>query len=313
MKKFIRYLYEYQHGQRIQNVGFVKVEHSDEKEVVQVYGKGFPAAGNQEMEVFVFYKMGQRPVGISMGSIKSTKPVFGYRLEYTPEDVGGQEVYENIEGIILLNDVNGYKKWYSALWEESSIVVEDMLRREEVLRQKQDEDPVIEEPIIEAPEPEEPMIEAPVIEAPEPEEPVALEPMEKLEETFEMVSEEVHTEEMGEEESDWEEQRTPIYKITRKDLANLSRREWRLANNNFLVHGYHNYHHLVSFEKDGGCWLGVPGVYHPREQRAAEAFGFGQFMKPDEGEVELSTNEMNGEEDFGYWCRQVTSAISGEK
>lgn len=102
---------------------------------------------------------------------------------------------------------------------------------------------------------------------------------------------------------------TRIFKITRKDIAKLPRREWRLANNNFLLHGYYNYHHLVSFEKDDCCWLGVPGIYHPKEQRAADSFGFGQFMKPDAGEIELSGEEMSIDEDFGYWCRKVSAVI----
>lgn len=102
---------------------------------------------------------------------------------------------------------------------------------------------------------------------------------------------------------------TQLHKIVRQDLAKLPRRDWRLANNNFLLHGYHNYHHLVSFRKDGKCWLGVPGIYHPREQRAASAFGFGQFMRPEEGEIELDENEMNFTEDFGYWCRMVGAVV----
>ena len=47
-----------------------------------------------------------------------------------------------------------------------------------------------------------------------------------------------------------------IYKITRQELAGLPRKEWKLANNHFLLHGYYNYHHLVSFEKKGNAGLG---------------------------------------------------------
>lgn len=357
MKKFIRYLYEYQNGQRVQNVGFVKVEHSDDCEVIQIYGKGFPIAGNQELEVLVFYMMGKIPVGISMGKIKSTRPMFGYRLEYTPEDVGGREIYNTIDGIILLNDINGFRKWYAAVWDEKSVPVEQMVRREELLRRmpeepaeaeadsaEPEESVELEADSAEAEEPAE--VEADSAEAEEPaevesdsaeaEEPAEMEtdsaeaeePAEveadstEAEESAEVEADSAETEEPAEMEADSAEAEEPveaeesaapeftqIFKITRKDIAKLPRKEWRLANNNFLLHGYYNYHHLVSFEKDNCCWLGVPGIYHPKEQRAADSFGFGQFMKPDAGEIDLSEEEMCVDEDFGYWCRKVSAVI----
>lgn len=103
-----------------------------------------------------------------------------------------------------------------------------------------------------------------------------------------------------------------IYKITRQELAGLPRKEWKLANNHFLLHGYYNYHHLVSFEKEGKCWIGVPGLYFPGEQRAAGAFGFSQFMKPSDGELDLEEYEIEDEEHFGYWCRPVGAVIRKE-
>ena len=103
-----------------------------------------------------------------------------------------------------------------------------------------------------------------------------------------------------------------IYKITRQELAGLPRKEWKLANNHFLLHGYYNYHHLVSFEKEGKCWIGVPGLYFSGEQRAAGAFGFNQFMKPSDGELDLEEYEIEDEEHFGYWCRPVGAVIRKE-
>ena len=103
-----------------------------------------------------------------------------------------------------------------------------------------------------------------------------------------------------------------IYKITRQEIAGLPRKEWKLANNHFLLHGYYNYHHLVSFEKEGKCWIGVPGLYFPGEQRAAGAFGFSQFMKPSDGELDLEEYEIEDEEHFGYWCRPVGAVIRKE-
>lgn len=94
-------------------------------------------------------------------------------------------------------------------------------------------------------------------------------------------------------------------KIQRQDLSRLPRKEWRLANNNFLLHGFYNYHHLLYIEDEGKVWIGVPGIYHERERMAAENFGFPEFIRLTDYELELTEEEKNTAEDFGYWCRQV--------
>ena len=94
-------------------------------------------------------------------------------------------------------------------------------------------------------------------------------------------------------------------KIQRQDLSRLPRKEWKLANNNFLLHGFYNYHHLLWIEDEGKVFIGVPGVFHERERMAAESFGFPEFMRLTDFEVELSEEEKNTMDDFGYWCRQV--------
>lgn len=72
----------------------------------------------------------------------------------------------------------------------------------------------------------------------------------------------------------------------------------RVANNSFLLHGYYNYHYLILLEEENQMWLGVPGIYHRREAKAAEVFGFTRFVQAEQDESE--ENEM-----FGYWCRKV--------
>ena len=94
-------------------------------------------------------------------------------------------------------------------------------------------------------------------------------------------------------------------KIQRQDLSRLPRKEWRLANNNFLLHGYYNYHHLLYIQEEEKLWIGVPGIFHPKEKVAAESFGFPEFRRIENNEVELLPEEKNSTEDFGYWCRQV--------
>ena len=70
------------------------------------------------------------------------------------------------------------------------------------------------------------------------------------------------------------------FRIFPKDL-NYLQPEYRLfQSNQFLMHGYYNYRHLIMFKKKDEAdeyWLGVPGIYHEREKMAARMFGFEKF------------------------------------
>ena len=97
-------------------------------------------------------------------------------------------------------------------------------------------------------------------------------------------------------------------KIQRQDLSRLPRKEWRIANNSFLLHGYRNYHHLLYIEEGEKVWVGVPGIFHEKEEEAANAFGFTDFFRLTDTDIKLEENEKNTYEDFGYWCRQIPSS-----
>ena len=62
MKRFIRYLYEYQDGKRVRNVGFVKVEQADSSTVVHIHGKGLHLAEDKKLKVYIFYEIGRAHV-----------------------------------------------------------------------------------------------------------------------------------------------------------------------------------------------------------------------------------------------------------
>lgn len=85
-------------------------------------------------------------------------------------------------------------------------------------------------------------------------------------------------------------------KITPHDISYLPKKYWGLCNNSFMLHGYYNYRYLVLCEKimngTRKYLIGVPGLYHQKEQSIARMFGFTEF----EG------NRRNGSMNFGYWC-----------
>lgn len=90
-------------------------------------------------------------------------------------------------------------------------------------------------------------------------------------------------------------------KITPHDISYLPKKYWHLCNNSFLLHGFYNYKYLLLCEKkmDSGkkYLIGVPGMFHQKEQVIARMFGFTEF------ECNNATNRYgNKAMKFGYWC-----------
>lgn len=194
MEQTTQYLYEYQDGKRVRNIGFMKIEKQMDKYLLQIYAKNV----------------------------------------------------DDIQGILFRKD-NGEK--YVGGWEAEMLPVEEEMQT----------------------------------------------PQEQTEGLWEQ--EEIDT---------YIPPRNIIYeKIARQDISRFPRKEWRIANNSFLLHGYHNYHHLLYIEEEGKTWLGVPGVFHEKEEVAAKAFGFPEFRRLTDADLKLEENEKNTYEDFGYWCRQI--------
>ena len=46
-------------------------------------------------------------------------------------------------------------------------------------------------------------------------------------------------------------------------------------------------------------------MYHPQEEKAAESFGFPEFIPAEELDLKLTDEEKNDREKFGYWCRDI--------
>ncbi len=85
--------------------------------------------------------------------------------------------------------------------------------------------------------------------------------------------------------------------MTPRELSMFQSKEWNPCKNNFIFYGYYHYRHLIFGRfPDGVCFLGVPGMFSPREQRTAQAFGFPCFYEGKE-------QKRGGR--FGYWCRPV--------
>lgn len=393
MKRFIRYLYEYEHGRRLRNVGFVKAEQNEDECTLHIHGKGLHMKGERKLTVYLFFHAGNECVGIWQGTIDNVNPAINYRLHYTEEDAGSPENFQAIDGIILESEM-GHK--YAAVWDDKAVDIGNMrvinpaeereVPREET-RQKEPES--VREEEIRQKEPESVREEDHREESPPGSESVRVEeswdrlesvmPRESqenrnhprpqqnsvmqegiqdkreqaqeeekkdnaglvepvfedeiqdesepiLEDEIRDESESMPGEEAVEDsqEADAQSQETCVpederdtsvqrdcqcTKIQRNDIARLPRCEWKWANNSFLLHGYYNYHHLALIHEGNRFLLGVPGIYHPQEAKAANVFGFTEFIPVRDMEVDLTDEEGNGQDQFGYWCRPVKKPL----
>ena len=84
------------------------------------------------------------------------------------------------------------------------------------------------------------------------------------------------------------------------DFVLLSADSYRAVNNSFLLHGFHNYQHLILARnvKKGqvSYFVGTPGNFFLREKQVAIMFGFTGFE---------CAKDPAGEGDFGYYLMEV--------
>ena len=335
MKRFIRYLYEYEGNQKKRNVGFVKVEQDGKETTISVHGKGLCGKSNEniscylikldsEMGNILFVPAGEIQIGMIScgGCFCYTEELIRAGYGKTEQSVG--QTCEKKDDICGLGLGDPKEAFYVALWNEEMYGDLDIARAK-VFQEFDSDKTAGESKSIDEKEAE---VETQFGDDEETENLEEEQPEKKEQETVEESSEKKEQETVEElpekkeqetvEESsekkdlkkddrdiDLQNSRRQIMKIQRGEISILPRCEWKLANNNFLLHGYYNYRHLVLIDEGNQLKLGVPGIYHEREARAAATFGFPEFIAEADVNVTLEPQESNENQQFGYWCRQV--------
>lgn len=314
MKRFIRYLYEYEGNQKKRNVGFVKVEQDGKETTISVHGKGLCGKSNEniscylikldsEMGNILFVPAGEIQIGMIScgGCFCYTEELIRAGYGKTEQSVG--QTCEKKDDICGLGLGDPKEAFYVALWNEEMYGDLDIARAK--VFQEFDSDKIAgESKSIESIDEKEAEVETQFGDDEETENLEEEQPEKKEQETVEESSEKKDLKK-DDRDIDLQNFRRQIMKIQRGEISILPRCEWKLANNNFLLHGYYNYRHLVLIDEGNQLKLGVPGIYHEREARAAATFGFPEFIAEADVNVTLEPQERNENQQFGYWCRQV--------
>ena len=326
MKRFIRYLYEYEGNQKKRNVGFVKVEQDGKETTISVHGKGLCGKSNEniscylikldsEMGNILFVPAGEIQIGMIScgGCFCYTEELIRAGYGKTEQSVG--QTCEKKDDICGLGLGDPKEAFYVALWNEEMYGDLDIARAK-VFREFDSDKTAGESKSIKNIDEKEAEVETQFGDDEETENLEEEQPEKKEQETVEESSEKKEQETVEESSEkkdlkkddrdiDLQNSRRQIMKIQRGEISILPRCEWKLANNNFLLHGYYNYRHLVLIDEGNQLKLGVPGIYHEREARAAATFGFPEFIAEADVNVTLEPQERNENQQFGYWCRQV--------
>lgn len=294
------YLYEYENNKRRRNVGFIKVARHYRSCILQIHARGIPVGNGASLELYAFYRDDAGLIAEQIAVLNCFRRNVSARLPIAESRFPEGRPLPQIDGFFAR-----LPGGQSALfWMASAFFFDvDMGRLKiasENIRQPEETCASPEILAAENDSPEEDAAEnGSTVAAKEiPEEPEELLPVS----TFPQPSEHSDPAELSRQPS--------ARKIQRSDIAQLPRRFWPLANNSFLLHGYHNYNHLMLIEEEGRTWLGVPGVYAPQEARAADLFGFSRFTRSCAAFPELTDDERNDSDDFGHWCRCVGNSRS---
>lgn len=314
MKRFIRYLYEYEGNQKKRNVGFVKVEQDGKETTISVHGKGLCGKSNEniscyfikldsEMGNILFVPAGEIQIGMIScgGCFCYTEELIRAGHGKTEQSVG--QTCEKKDDICGLGLGDPKEAFYVALWNEEMYGDLDIARAK-VFQEFDSDKTAGESKSIKSIDEKEAEVETQFGDDEETENLEEEQPEKKEQETVEESSEKKDLKK-DDRDTDLQNFRRQIMKIQRGEISILPRCEWKLANNNFLLHGYYNYRHLVLIDEGNQLKLGVPGIYHEREARAAATFGFPEFIAEADVNVTLEPQERNENQQFGYWCRQV--------
>ena len=286
------YLYEYESCCRRKNLGFLQISPHGYSYLLTLHVKNLPIIPGEQLEVHAFILENQTLTGSPVALLQCSGQNLSTQLVISGERFPHKRTLKHIDGFIIFSITQNRPQH----WIASAVPLPDFysfsdcsLSTEEILSSEPENPSLSEEAVI-----TEDTVSETVSEA-------ALSDASINDTSIDAASTEV----TPTEETAIQDASIQARKITHAEISTLPRRFWPLANNSFLLHGCHNYHHLLLIKEKDHLWLGVPGLYDPREAHMANLFGFPQFTSSYISILELTEDECENSESFGHWCRYL--------
>ena len=281
------YLYEYESCCRRRNLGFLQISSHNYSYLLTLHVKNLPIVPGEQLEVHAFILENQTLTGSPVALLQCSGQNLSTQLVISGERFPHKRTLKHIDGFIIFSITQNRPQH----WIASAVPLPDFysfsdcsLSTEESLSSEPENPSLSEEATITEDIVSETVSEAALSDA-----------------SIDAASTEV----TPTEETAIQDASIQARKITHAEISTLPRRFWPLANNSFLLHGCHNYHHLLLVKEKDHLWLGVPGLYDPREAHMANLFGFPQFTSSYISILELTEDECENSESFGHWCRYL--------
>ena len=282
------YLYEYESCCRRRNLGFLQISSHNYSYLLTLHVKNLPIVPGEQLEVHAFILENQTLTGSPVALLQCSGQNLSTQLVISGERFPHKRTLKHIDGFIIFSITQNRPQH----WIASAVPLPDFysfsdcsLSTEEILSSEPENPSLSEESLITEDTVSETALSDASIDA--------------------ASTEEIPTEVTPTEETAIQDASIQARKITHAEISTLPRRFWPLANNSFLLHGCHNYHHLLLIKEKDHLWLGVPGLYDPREAHMANLFGFPQFTSSYISILELTEDECENSESFGHWCRYL--------
>lgn len=286
------YLYEYESCCRRRNLGFLQISSHNYSYLLTLHVKNLPIVPGEQLEVHAFILENQTLTGSPVALLQCSGQNLSTQLVISGERFPHKRTLKHIDGFIIFSITqNRPQHWIASAvplpdfysFSDCSLSTEEALSSEPENPSPSEEADITEEFVSET------VSEAALSDA-------------SIDDTS---IDAASTEETPTEETAIQDASIQARKITHAEISTLPRRFWPLANNSFLLHGCHNYHHLLLVKEKDHLWLGVPGLYDPREAHMANLFGFPQFTSSYISILELTEDECENSESFGHWCRYL--------
>ena len=271
MRRFITYLYEYNNGKKLKNVGFARVDEREDRVNMELHIRHFHNSQNLAKAYALIWNQGLWAVELSEVNLGNGQ--IEQQIEFATDNIMDSDYHmEDMVGIAVTTEGQVY---LASCWkdEHSEEIAEGQYR--------------IWEPGLQAAE--EPAQEA-----------LSLQQADVTEETNTEVDTTpqkiVHR--IPDIMAQAKPMRTPVSEMSQEhlpaprvayrkmelnEIRMLPRRNWRLLNNRFLIHGFFNYGYLVLATEisDGveSAYLGVPGIFEKPEMVVAAVFDFANFKE----------------------------------
>ena len=273
MKRFVTYLYECERGNKVKNVGFIRVKVKEQETQMEVYIRNF-LRGNDSGTIYVFIHK-EELRSVELGEIQISNGQCDRYLVLSNENIMGSGCkIDDIEGIGIRMESGAY---IVSCWRDG--YEEEMIHGEFDRTENKKEIPVSKSAD------------------------ATTQQKEYLTAAEELVLDETnaHEEMKSYEVAKYE-------KIDLSQIRDLPSPNWHLGTNSFLLHGFWNYGYLVLKKEVEGdeetLSLGVPGIFEKPEAVMAIVFGFPEFEEIAQEQAEKKPIEKDTEPKtgaFGGW------------